>query len=240
MELTLQELAGVSGIYKLNFPNGKIYIGYSCDIRRRMWEHNDPKKGKALCDKAINKYGKFDKVEILEFLPGATPDILKEREAYWISYYNATNKEIGYNLMANGDGSGKPNEESPNAVFSNAQVLDIRKRRYLGERKKDVYKDYENFSFSTFEHVWLGRGYPNVGQEYIIKPYTKSRAEYSSEANRGVKNGRAKCTEEEVKEIRRLYDEEKLSFGQIAQRFPQISKSSARRIALRETYKDIK
>lgn len=29
-----------SGIYKINFPNGKCYIGMSCDIERRLKEHN--------------------------------------------------------------------------------------------------------------------------------------------------------------------------------------------------------
>ena len=34
----------VSGIYKINYPNGKIYIGQSNDIKRRMYEHNNLKR----------------------------------------------------------------------------------------------------------------------------------------------------------------------------------------------------
>ena len=29
-----------SGVYKINFPNGKIYIGISNNMYRRMLEHN--------------------------------------------------------------------------------------------------------------------------------------------------------------------------------------------------------
>ena len=29
----------ISGIYKINFPNGKIYIGRAIDIKRRIREH---------------------------------------------------------------------------------------------------------------------------------------------------------------------------------------------------------
>lgn len=61
------------------------------------------------------------------------------------------------------------------AVFTEEQVLDIRKRRYLGERKKDVYLDYADYSFGTFEKVWLGRGYSNIGKEYIIPTHSISR-----------------------------------------------------------------
>ena len=130
-------------------------------------------------------------------------------------------------------------ELSNTAVFTNAQVLDIRKRRFYNERKKDVYKDYSNISFSTFEKVWLGHGYTDVGREYIIETNTKTRQEYSSEANRGLKNGRAKCTEEQIKEIRLRYDNGEL-IPHIAKDFPHISKSTVRRIALREVYKDVK
>lgn len=33
-----------SGIYKINFPNGKSYIGLSNNIARRLKEHNNEAK----------------------------------------------------------------------------------------------------------------------------------------------------------------------------------------------------
>lgn len=31
--------ANKSGIYKINFPNGKLYIGRAKNIKHRIWEH---------------------------------------------------------------------------------------------------------------------------------------------------------------------------------------------------------
>lgn len=166
--------------------------------------------------------------------------LLEEREKYWINFYHSNNRKIGYNITEGGDGSGKANEASPVAVFTNEEVYDIRKRRYFGERKKDVYKDYSNKSFATFERVWLGRGYPSVGQEFIIPTNSISRQEYSSKANTGLKNGRAKCSVKDVLDIREKYDKG-LSIADIYKLYYQdkISKNTVRRIALRESYKDI-
>lgn len=228
---------GLIGIYKITFPNNKIYIGLSNDIKRRMNEHNTFSKAKTPCDLAIKKYGKIATIDILETYKTIDRKFLEERESYWIKYYHSNDKKIGYNLTEGGDGSGRPNEENPVAVFTNNQVLDIRKRRFNGERKKDVYKDYSTFSFSTFEHIWLGRGYPDIGKEYIIPVHAKTRQEYSSLANKGLKNGRAKCSKEEILEIRKRYDQGEC-ICEIEKDYPY-STNTISRIAKRITFKDV-
>lgn len=141
-------------------------------------------------------------------------------------------------MTEGGDGSGRPDEESPVSVFTNSQVLDIRKRRFKGERKKDVYKDYSNFAFGTFERIWLGRGYPDIGKEYIIPANTKTRQEYSSITNSGLKNGRAKCSKEEIIEIRKRYDQGE-RICDIKKDYPY-SVNTIFRVAKRLTFKDVK
>lgn len=71
MKIKLKDLEPhVSGIYKLTYPNNKIYIGQSKDIKRRMYEHNNFNRLKnhfnSPCDLAIKKYGKFEEIEILD------------------------------------------------------------------------------------------------------------------------------------------------------------------------------
>ena len=60
----------VAGIYKINFPDGKCYIGLSNNIPRRMKEHNKDKRQPILYS-AIQKYfnGVIPEFEILEVIP---------------------------------------------------------------------------------------------------------------------------------------------------------------------------
>ena len=229
---------GVQGVYKLNYPNGKIYIGISNDIKRRMYEHNNVNRllnhSPQLCDLAIAKYGKFEEIEILEYVNDSS--ILNEREQYWIKLYDSNNKEKGYNLTIGG--SVLLGNNHPCATFSEEEVLDIRKRRFNGERKKDVYKDYLNHNFNTFEGVWLGRHYPQIGKEFIIPSNKISRQEYSSIANHGENNGMSKLNEQNVRDIRQKYDNG-ISIKDISKQYPQVSYNSIRRVCKRETWKNV-
>ena len=225
-------------IYKLNYPNNKSYIGYTMDLRRRMWEHNNRRNGKIQkCDEAIDEFGKIEEIEILEFLNNEFE--AEEKERYWIKYFNTyENQDIGYNQTPGG-WSNLSGELSAKAKLKNNEVLDIRKRRYDGERKKDVYLDYQDkISFGGFEKIWLGQSYPMVGKEYLIPTNSISRQEYSHNANKGINNGRAKCTIEQIKEMRKRYDAgEKIV--SIAKDFPFIKVNTVNRIVHRKVYKDI-
>ena len=228
-------------IYKINYPNNKSYIGYTCDLKRRTWEHNYRRpKGKKIpdCDLAIDEFGPIEEIEILEFINDINK--LEEREKYWINYYNTyKDKTKGYNETPGGNGSGMPGELSARAKLSNNDVYNIRKRRFNGERKKDVYIDYEQqISFAGFENIWLGNGYTEIGKEFIIPKNSISRQEYSSKANSGLNNGRAKCTIEQIREIRQRYDNGE-SIASIAKDFTFIKRNTVHRIAHREVYKNV-
>lgn len=230
---------GVSGIYKLNFPNGKIYIGLSNDIKRRMYEHNNINRLNSHyntpVDLAIKKYGRFEEIEILEEIEDI--ELLPIREKYWIAFYNSNNKNIGYNLTPGGQSL--IGEDNPRAVFSNADILDIRKRRFAGQRKIDVYQDYKQHSFGTFENIWLGKTAPNIGKEFIIPTGEISRQEYSSIANRGENNNKAKLTEQDVIIIRQRFDNGE-SVPSIQKDYSFVTINSIRRVCKRETWKHIK
>ena len=61
MKIKIEDLEdNMMGIYKINYPNGKIYIGLSTNIKRRMKEHNhNSHKNLPPCDAAIKKYGQI-------------------------------------------------------------------------------------------------------------------------------------------------------------------------------------
>ena len=112
-------------IYKTtNHVNSKIYIGQD--------KNNNPKylgSGKILY-LAIQKYGveNFNK-EILEVCESV--EDLNEREKYWISFYDSTNRSIGYNIALGGNG-GDTLSKHPNKK-------EIGKR--IGESNKKIWED---------------------------------------------------------------------------------------------------
>lgn len=63
-----------AGIYKINFPNGKCYIGLSIDIRTRIKNHINSSYNNNAPDynypvhAAIRKYGLIEEIEILDFI----------------------------------------------------------------------------------------------------------------------------------------------------------------------------
>lgn len=96
------------GIYRIqNKINGKVYIGQSVCIEKR-WEQHRTKCFNPNCSqyngyfyRSIRKYG----LENFSFfvLEECSKEKLNEREIYWISYYDSSNPNKGYNLTLGGD-----------------------------------------------------------------------------------------------------------------------------------------
>ena len=69
----IKDLENIAGIYKINYPNGKIYIGQSQNIKKRILEHNqrarkiESNRTLQACDAALRKYNyEIEEIEILE------------------------------------------------------------------------------------------------------------------------------------------------------------------------------
>ena len=105
----------VPGIYVIkNLINGKIYVGKSKNIYKRIHQHLYDIKTK---DRnynenphllnSINKYGvnNFDYYVIESFeICENIEQILSEKELYWMNELNTLNPEKGYNLRFDSDG----------------------------------------------------------------------------------------------------------------------------------------
>ena len=90
-------------IYKVhNKLNGKIYIGQTkTNINQRVYEHLKI-GGSPLFHKALKKYGvKSFELSIIDISDSIQE--LKEKEKYWIKFYNCKAPN-GYNLTDGGDG----------------------------------------------------------------------------------------------------------------------------------------
>lgn len=130
-------------IYKTtNNITGKIYIGQ---------KHSDKflgnrylGSGKRLKE-AINKYGKSNfTVEILEIIDNK--EFMDKREIYWISHYNSTNKEIGYNLSEGGNvnrtlvGENNPFYGKHHSAETKARLVEAHKHRTKYPKHTEEYK----------------------------------------------------------------------------------------------------
>jgi len=92
------------GIYKITNPKGKIYIGQSINIHRRMLAHKNLHTCKCiLVHNSIKKYGAEN--HTFESIEECLREQLNERELYWTYYFNALHPN-GLVLKAGGEPNG--------------------------------------------------------------------------------------------------------------------------------------
>ena len=104
MKLYRQRDFKKSGIYCIkNLINNKVYIGKSMNIYERILNHIHLLNRESLNEnryliRSWKKYGKDNfQYIVLEYLD-RDESVLKERELYWILYYNSIDRNYGYNL----------------------------------------------------------------------------------------------------------------------------------------------
>ena len=86
----------------------KVYVGQTIQgIEARFKQHCRDKRDKAMVSKPIRKYGK-DKFSVIQIDSANNYEDLNKKEIFWIDYFDATNKEFGYNLSKGGTGNSHP------------------------------------------------------------------------------------------------------------------------------------
>jgi group I intron endonuclease len=130
----------MKGIYKITNPKGEIYVGLSKNILKR-WESYKSRSGMSSTSSFKNsliKYGYDNHIfEILEEVEGDNTE-LRQKEKFWISYFESNTK--GLNDNRGGCGVGSHTEESKQKI---SQALKGKpKPQDFGEkRSKDFYTD---------------------------------------------------------------------------------------------------
>lgn len=103
-----------AGIYSiLNKQNGKIYIGQSINLKKRINKHlnqllNNKHENKHL-QRSFNKYGEknfeFNIIEHCQIKD------LNKNERWWISFFKSNSNQFGYNKQSGGNSNYKRNNE---------------------------------------------------------------------------------------------------------------------------------
>lgn len=99
-------------VYKHTSPNGKCYIGITCqNPPTKRWMNGRGYKYNEYFSRAISKYGWGNFLhEIL--IQDLTQQEAEEKEVELIAYYKSSDRKFGYNLDLGGTGAGKVSEET--------------------------------------------------------------------------------------------------------------------------------
>lgn len=126
-------------IYKHTLPNQKVYIGKTCDVKRRWRACNYV--GNWFFYNAIQEYG-WENIthEILE--DNLTLEEANEKEKYYVALYQSANSQYGYNLRAGGAGGG--------AIASKTEKFKERyKRVYQYTLEGDFIAEWDNLTLAA-------------------------------------------------------------------------------------------
>lgn len=98
-------LKEIGVVYKIiNKINNKIYIGKTFqDINTRFRQHYFVNES-TLIHKAMVKYG-IDNFSLDILYSSIDEEEINEKEIFYIEYYNARDKNIGYNICKGGEGT---------------------------------------------------------------------------------------------------------------------------------------
>lgn len=171
-------------IYKLEFPNNKIYIGQTSEtLKERLRNHcreSFQRESHLPKARAIRKYLEF-KVEVLY-----QGEDLNEKEIEFIKLYDSQNKEVGYNLTAGGGSLSIPCSEEKKMKISKAN-----KGKNLGKdnhfAKSVIITNLETLEDFTFGSVMDGCRELNLSKSSIYKILTERPNSVTTQKETGIK-----------------------------------------------------
>lgn len=229
-------------IYKINFSNGKVYIGQTNDFTARRNQHlSDAKKGEDYkIYRAMRKYNTTkDDFEIIESDLNSQ-DLANDREIYWIAFYDSYHN--GYNSTPGGQtGSYCLGEKSHFAKLTEEDVINIRRIRYTKKyQRSEIWELYkERISESAFGKIWNYESWKHVLPELNSEELRTFYRQLRKNA-KGDKNGRSRFTNEEVYELRVLFYVEAMPFQELLEKYGKgVNRTSLQKLLYGKNYKEV-
>ena len=192
-----------------NRINGHMYIGFTNNFKRRYNEHLTASQNLNHKDhnqpihKAIKKYGidNFDFIILENNIP--TMEEAKNREQYWIKYYDTYENREHYNETPGGDYPRRNTvhlgEDHGMAKLTTDEVIFCRKCYAEGKRSRDIYNKYftDKITYTGFLRMWHGTNWKHIMPE--VFNHNPHKGKYSA-ADRDI--------------IRELFFESKMTITQ--------------------------
>lgn len=196
----------MTGVYKItNNKNGKVYIGQSIDMDKRIKRHKrDLENRRSICKELQHDYDENPNSISFSILCECSVDELDEREKGYIEEYDSTNPLKGYNKRVWGNWMTRTVSSETRRKLSDGKVGDKNPmygyhptEEELAERSERMKKHSAEIS-ARMKGRFAGEKHPMYG-----KHHTAEAKEKMSAANIGRKPWIAgkKHTEETLKKI---------------------------------------
>lgn len=157
-------------VYMHTFPNGKRYIGITCNTPQRRWQKGYGYAHQPVVYNAIVKYG-WDSIKHEVVVDKLTLDEANAKEQELITLYQTTNHAYGYNVESGGKACGHLTDEHKNKISiansgaNNGQYG----RRYTEEERRQM----------SINSVWRGRKH-SLESRKKMSEYAKAHPEIKS------------------------------------------------------------
>lgn len=146
--------SAISGIYSITHKaDGKVYVGQSRDIAKRIRHHRDYDQDCTHLCNAINLYG-WDAFEVAVLEEVDDYNLLNDREQYWMDTLEAYNPKKGYNILRWADGKAtrtKPEAMKPNRMIFPKLYKLPEAARILGKHTATIKRWHEQNLISLVE-----------------------------------------------------------------------------------------
>lgn len=221
----------VIGIYKITcLGNKKIYIGSTVNFDKRKKEHWRALKGNyhknQYLQSAWNKYGESAfKIELVEVLENK--DLILAREQKWIEQTRCCDHGIGFNISPTAGGTygylyTEEQRKNCSKWVRSEECREKIRLAKLGTRHSKEAREKMSATRSGSKNIMYGKHRTDTEKRKI----SNTRKERG--IGRGSEHNKAKLTESDIPEIRKLFAMG-LTATEIAKRY-NVSKSTTARI----------
>lgn len=173
-------------IYKLSFPNGKVYIGQTINVLFKRISSHCEEKNKSINPYKYNALKKYQTINVDILFKSESLEELNNKEEYYIKKYKSNQKEYGYNLTAGGDSvSNKINRPIYLYDLNGKYVRQFKSvsegERYLGIRirldtKQKTFGGYQikDYKVDKIDKVTKNQVYKEIHQYDLNGNYIRS------------------------------------------------------------------
>ena len=152
----------------VNKTNGKVYVGLTGVEPEERWRDGKGYHNGTYFRNAIDKYG-FDNFEHNIIKDGLTKDEESYWEKYYISLYNSTDRQYGYNMSSGGEHGGHPQtEETRKKISENGHRQGMKGKKHSDETKRKMSESRTGREFSDESKDKLRKSaLKNIGRLFL-------------------------------------------------------------------------